>query len=58
MTNFEVNMEGNCRNQYDDHMSFLFRHAVLLAGYSNSSQAFIVRNSWGDEWVRSVRFTK
>ncbi|CAF4512089.1 unnamed protein product [Rotaria socialis] len=26
------------------------RHAVLLSGYSNSSKAFIVRNSWGKGW--------
>ncbi|CAF3895127.1 unnamed protein product [Rotaria sordida] len=25
-------------------------HALLASGYSDKSQAFIVRNSWGEEW--------
>ena len=27
-------------------------HALLAVGYSDQSQAFIVRNSWGATWVR------
>ncbi|CAF1512925.1 unnamed protein product [Didymodactylos carnosus] len=27
------------------------RHAVLASGYSDASKAFIVRNSWGENWV-------
>lgn len=27
-------------------------HALLAVGYSDQSRAFIVRNSWGDRWVR------
>ena len=26
-------------------------HAMLAVGYSDTSQCFIVRNSWGDQWV-------
>mgnify|MGYP002378175067 FL=1 len=26
-------------------------HALLAVGYSDQSQAFIVRNSWGEDWV-------
>ncbi|CAF4115474.1 unnamed protein product, partial [Adineta steineri] len=26
------------------------RHALLIAGYSDASEAFIVRNSWGEDW--------
>lgn len=33
----------------------LFRHALLAVGYSDQSQAFIVRNSWGANWV-SIQF--
>lgn len=28
-------------------------HAVLVVGYDNTSQQFIVRNSWGSHWVSS-----
>ena len=28
-----------------------FSHALLAVGYSDQSQAFIVRNSWGENWV-------
>jgi C1A family cysteine protease len=30
--------------------SLLGGHAVLLVGYNNSTQRFIVRNSWGPNW--------
>ena len=37
-------------------VSFFFsRHAMLAVGYSDQSKAFIVRNSWGDQWVRLHR---
>lgn len=26
------------------------RHALLLAGYDDARQLFVVRNSWGDDW--------
>jgi C1A family cysteine protease len=29
-----------------------FSHAMLAVGYSDESKAFIVRNSWGEDWVR------
>lgn len=29
-------------------------HAMLAVGYSDRSQCFIVRNSWGDKWVSAV----
>lgn len=28
-------------------------HAVMAVGYDDSTQRFIVRNSWGDSWARS-----
>ncbi|CAF1691420.1 unnamed protein product, partial [Adineta ricciae] len=35
---------------FEDRQALHGRHAVLIVGYSNSSQAFIVRNSWGENW--------
>lgn len=32
-------------------------HAVLLVGYDEASQRFIVRNSWGDSWGQYGYFT-
>jgi C1A family cysteine protease len=32
------------------HESVLGGHAVLCVGYDDSTQRFIVRNSWGDSW--------
>ena len=29
----------------------LFSHALLAVGYSDQSNSFIVRNSWGKYWV-------
>lgn len=29
----------------------VFSHAMLAVGYSDLSKAFIVRNSWGADWV-------
>ena len=31
-----------------------YAHAVLLVGYDDSTQHFIVRNSWGYDWVRII----
>lgn len=31
-------------------------HAVVMAGYDDSAQAFIVRNSWGASWGRNGYF--
>jgi C1A family cysteine protease len=33
-----------------------FSHALLAVGYSDQSQSFIVRNSWGENWVRHFCF--
>ena len=35
------------------HERLLGGHAVLVVGYRNQSQSFIVRNSWGTRWGRS-----
>jgi C1A family cysteine protease len=32
-------------------------HAVLAVGYDDSSQRFLVRNSWGDQWGMKGYFT-
>jgi len=32
-------------------------HAVLLVGYDDDSQRFLVRNSWGDSWGQQGYFT-
>lgn len=32
-------------------------HAVLIVGYDNATQRFIVRNSWGDAWGAKGYFT-
>ena len=29
-------------------------HALLVAGYSDRSQCFVVKNSWGENWVSFV----
>ena len=29
-------------------------HAMLAVGYSDGSQCFIVRNSWGENWVSTI----
>jgi hypothetical protein len=31
-------------------------HAVLMVGYSDARQAFLVRNSWGDKWGQKGYF--
>jgi hypothetical protein len=31
---------------------------MLAVGYSNQSKSFIVRNSWGEDWVNQVLFRK
>jgi C1A family cysteine protease len=32
-------------------------HAVLAVGYDDSTQRFLVRNSWGDQWGDGGYFT-
>lgn len=29
----------------------IFSHAMLAVGYSDHSKSFIIRNSWGEDWV-------
>jgi len=31
---------------------------MLAVGYSNQSKSFIVRNSWGEDWVNQFLFQK
>jgi hypothetical protein len=33
-----------------------FSHAMLAVGYSDMSKSFIVRNSWGVEWVNEYLY--
>ena len=37
----------------EPHERLLGGHAVLVVGYRDESQSFIVRNSWGPKWGRS-----
>lgn len=37
--------------------SMLGGHAVLVVGYDDKSQRFIVRNSWGEDWGQRGYFT-
>ena len=37
-----------------DFCSSSFSHALLAVGYSDHSKSFIVRNSWGPNWVRNL----
>ena len=37
--------------------SLLGGHAVLIVGYDNTTQRFIVRNSWGSSWGQKGYFT-
>ncbi len=45
-----LNMPGNKEQ-------FRGGHAVLLVGYDDDAQRFIVRNSWGDDWGKRGHFT-
>jgi C1A family cysteine protease len=31
---------------------------MLAVGYSDQSNAFIVRNSWGQDWVNKIFFSQ
>jgi C1A family cysteine protease len=35
---------------------FFVSHALLAVGYSDQSESFVVRNSWGQNWVRLFLF--
>jgi C1A family cysteine protease len=37
---------------------YYFSHGMLAVGYSDQSKAFIVRNSWGTEWVNQYLFRR
>ena len=37
--------------------SVLGGHAVLIAGYDDATQRFLVRNSWGTNWGMTGYFT-
>lgn len=39
------------------HESLVGGHAVVVVGYDNPSQRFIVRNSWGPDWGQKGYFT-
>lgn len=41
----------------DDSETALGGHAVMAAGYDDSSQRFLVRNSWGSDWGMGGYFT-
>jgi hypothetical protein len=34
------------------------RHAMLAVGYSDKKQAFIIRNSWGEDWVNKFLLSR
>lgn len=34
-------------------LSAVIRHAMLAVGYNDDQQVFVVRNSWGTDWVRT-----
>ena len=46
------------RKANGNRLTFHCRHAMLAVGYSDHSQAFIVRNSWGTDWVNRIFFLK
>ena len=31
-------------------------HAILIVGYDDANQCFIVKNSWGDDWGEAGYF--
>jgi C1A family cysteine protease len=41
----------------DVEIAYTVTHAVLLVGYDDKRQHFIVRNSWGSQWVRTTNFS-
>ena len=41
-------------NSWDQSRQSHGSHAMLAVGYSDQSRAFIVRNSWGETWVRKL----
>jgi C1A family cysteine protease len=48
---------GRSHHFFIQHENRLFcssSHALLAVGYSDHSKSFIVRNSWGENWVRNV----
>jgi hypothetical protein len=45
------------KNQMITGYFFYYRHAMLAVGYSDQSNAFIVRNSWGTVWVNKNFFS-
>ncbi|CAF3367207.1 unnamed protein product [Rotaria sp. Silwood2] len=42
-------------SSFESQMNHHGWHAMLAVGYSDKSKCFIVRNSWGTQWVR-LRF--
>ena len=44
-------MHRSDRDSVFDWENVCFSHAMLAVGYSDRSQSFIVRNSWGEDWV-------
>ena len=48
--NKEVSKTGNVNMPNINTEKCLGGHAVLVVGYSNEKQQWIIRNSWGDNW--------
>ena len=45
-------------NKREKNFIICCRHAMLAVGYSDKKQAFIIRNSWGEDWVNKFLLSK
>lgn len=48
----QLHIQGNKKKEKENNNECVFRHAMLAVGYNDAEQVFIVRNSWGTNWVR------